>query len=72
MALAPVKATELFGDAASAKDAAVRMDEYTDAFNKSVGQSISDPSAIMAIKSGTSTFAQASGDPVSTLSLIHI
>lgn len=67
MALAPVKATELFGDAASAKDAAVRMDEYTDAFNKSVGQSISDPSAIMAIKSGTSTFASASGDPVSTL-----
>jgi hypothetical protein len=67
MALAPVKATELFGDATSAKDAAVRMDEYTDAFNKSVGQSISDPSAIMAIKSGTSTFASASGDPVSTL-----
>ena len=67
MALAPVKATDLFGDAASAKDAAVRMDEYSDAFNKSVGQSISDPSAIMAIKSGTSTFAQASGDPVSTL-----
>jgi len=67
MALAPVKATDLFGDATSAKDAAVRMDEFTDAFNKSVGQSISDPSAIMAIKSGTSTFAQASGDPVSTL-----
>jgi len=67
MALAPVKATELFADAASSKDAAVRMDEYTDAFNKSVGQSISDPSAIMAIKSGTSTFASASGDPVSTL-----
>ena len=67
MALAPVKATELFSDASSSKDAAVRMDEYTDAFNKSVGQSISDPSAIMAIKSGTSTFAQASGDPVSTL-----
>ena len=57
MALAPVKATELFGDATSSKDAAVRMDEYTDAFNKSVGQSISDPSAIMAIKSGSSTFA---------------
>ena len=67
MALAPVKATELFSDSTSSKDAAVRMDEYTDAFNKSVGQSISDPSAIMAIKSGTSTFAQASGDPVSTL-----
>jgi hypothetical protein len=67
MALAPVKATELFADATTAKDAAVRMDEYTDAFNKSVGQSISDPSAIMAIKSGTSTFASASGDPVSTL-----
>ena len=67
MALAPVKATELFSDSTSSKDAAVRMDEYTDAFNKSVGQSISDPSAIMAIKSGTSTFASASGDPVSTL-----
>ena len=67
MALAPVKATELFGDATTAKDAAVRMDEYTDAFNKSVGQSISDPSAIMAIKSGSSTFASASGDAVSTL-----
>jgi hypothetical protein len=67
MALAPVKATELFGDATSSKDAAVRMDEYTDAFNKSVGQSISDPSAIMAIKSGTSTFAASSGDAVSTL-----
>ena len=70
MALAPVKATELFSDAASSKDAAVRMDEYTDAFNKSVGQSISDPSAIMAIKSGTSSFASASGDPVSTLELL--
>jgi hypothetical protein len=70
MALTPVKATELFGDAASAKDAAVRMDEYTDAFNKSVGQSISDPSAIMAIKSGSATFASASGDPVSTLEIL--
>ena len=67
MALTPVRATELFSDAESSKDAAVRMDEYSEAFSKSVGHSISDPSAIMAIKSGTSTFATASGDPVSTL-----
>ena len=67
MALAAPKASELFGDAISAKEAAVRMDEYTESFNKSVGNSVTDPSAIMSIKSGSSTFAQASGDAVASL-----
>ena len=67
MALNAPKASDLFGDAASAKDAAVRMDEFTSELNKSVGNAVSDPSAIMAIKSGQSTFAQASGSAISVL-----
>ena len=67
MALTAPKASDLFGDATSAKEAAVRMDEFTETFNKSVGNSVTDPSSIMAIKSGSSTFAQASGDAVASL-----
>jgi hypothetical protein len=67
MALNAPKAKDLFGDAASAKDAAVRMDEFTAELNKSVGNAVSDPSAIMSIKSGQSTFAQASGNAVAVL-----
>ena len=67
MALTAPKAADLFGDVASAKDAAVRMDEFSAELSKSVGNAVTDPSAIMAIKSGASTFAQASGNAVSTL-----
>jgi hypothetical protein len=67
MALTAPKAADLFGDVASAKDAAVRMDEFSAELSKSVGNSVTDPSAIMAIKSGASTFAQASGNAVATL-----
>lgn len=67
MALNAPKASDLFGDAASAKDAAVRMDEFTSELNKSVGNAVSDPSAIMSIKAGQSTFAQASGSAISVL-----
>ena len=67
MALTAPKAADLFGDVTSAKDAAVRMDEFSAELSKSVGNSVTDPSAIMAIKSGASTFAQASGNAVSTL-----
>lgn len=67
MALNAPKAADLFGTDVSAKDAAVRMDEYTSEFNKSVGNAVTDPSAIMAIKSGAATFAQASGNPVALL-----
>ena len=67
MTIAAPKAAELFSDASSAKDQAVRMDEYKAEFAKSVGNSVTDPSAIMAIKSGSATFAQASGNPVAAL-----
>jgi hypothetical protein len=67
MALTAPKAADLFGDATSAKEAAVRMDEFSAEFNKSVGNAVTDPSAIMAIKSGSATFAQASGDAVASL-----
>jgi hypothetical protein len=67
MALTAPKAADLFGDVTSAKDAAVRMDEFSAELSKSVGNSVTDPSAIMAIKSGASTFAQASGNAVATL-----
>ena len=67
MALNAPKAKDLFGDATSAKDAALRMDEFTAELNKSVGNAVSDPSAIMSIKAGQSTFAQASGSAVAVL-----
>jgi len=66
MALASPKATDLFGDV-SAKEAAVRNEEYSVELNKAMGHAVTDPSAIMAIKSGQATFAQASGDPVAVL-----
>jgi len=66
MALASPKATDLFGDV-SAKEAAVRNEEYSAELNKAMGHAVTDPSAIMAIKSGQATFAQASGDPIAVL-----
>jgi len=66
MALASPKATDLFGDV-SAKEAAVRNEEYSAELNKAMGTAVTDPSAIMAIKSGNATFAQAAGDPVAVL-----
>jgi hypothetical protein len=67
MALTAPKAADLFADAASAKDAAIKMDEFKSAVVDSMSNSVTDPSAIMAIKSGQATFAQASGNPVASL-----
>jgi hypothetical protein len=67
MALAAPKASDLFGDVASAKDAAIRMDEFKSELNKSVSQAVTDPMSINAIQAGKATFAQASGDPVASL-----
>jgi hypothetical protein len=67
MAIAAPKVTDLFGDVASSKDAAVRMEEFKSELNKSVSQAVTDPMAINAIQAGKATFAQASGDPVANL-----
>jgi hypothetical protein len=67
MAISQVKASDLFSDAGNAKDAALRNEEFNSELNKSIGNSVTDPSAIMAIKSGSATFAQAAGDPVAVL-----
>ena len=67
MATTAPKATDLFSDADTAKEAALRNEEYNSELSKALGTGISDPSAIMAIKSGAATFAQASGSPVAAL-----
>ena len=67
MAISQVKASDLFSDAGNAKEAALRNEEFNSELNKSIGNSVTDPSAIMAIKSGAATFAQAAGDPVAVL-----
>jgi hypothetical protein len=67
MAISQVKASDLFSDASGAKEAALRVEEFNAELNKSIGNSVTDPSAIMAIKSGAATFAQAAGDPVAVL-----
>ena len=67
MATQAPKATDLFSDASSAKEAAIRNEEYSHELSKALGSGISDPSAIMAIKSGNATFAQASGSPIAAL-----
>ncbi len=67
MAISQVKASDLFSDAGNAKEAALRNEEFNAELNKSIGNSVTDPSAIMAIKSGSATFAQAAGDPVAVL-----
>jgi hypothetical protein len=61
-----IKASDLYGES-SPKKAAKRHDEYMDTLNKSLSQAVKDPSSIMRIKSGTSTFANESGDAVSQL-----
>lgn len=67
MALETPRAADLFSDAGNAKNAAVRMEEYTSELNKSINSAVTDPSSIMAIKSGNATFAQASGSPIAAL-----
>jgi hypothetical protein len=67
MATSALKATELFSDATSAKEAALRQEEFSSAFNKSVNASVTDPSAIMAIKSGAATFSTVAPTPVAQL-----
>lgn len=66
MALDAPRAKDLFGDV-SPKDAAVRMEEFTGELNKSMNNSVTDPSSIMAIKAGTATFSQAAGNPLAAL-----
>ena len=66
MALANPKATDLFGDV-TAKEAALRQEEYSAELNKSMGNAVTDPNAIMAVKAGQATFAQVAGDPVAVL-----
>lgn len=67
MAISQVKASDLFSDAGNAKEAALRNEEFNSELNKSISNSVTDPSAIMSIKSGNATFAQAAGDPVAVL-----
>ena len=67
MAISQVKASDLFSDASNAKEAALRNEEFNSELNKSISNSVTDPSAIMSIKSGNATFAQAAGDPVAVL-----
>jgi hypothetical protein len=67
MALQAPKSTDLFGDAVDAKEIAMRQEGFDAALNKSFGQAVTNPSSVMAIKSGTATFAQASGDAVAAL-----
>jgi hypothetical protein len=67
MAYEAPKAADLFSDADSAKSAAVRMEEFSAALTESVNNSVTDPSSIMAVKSGQATFAQASKNPVAML-----
>ena len=67
MALQAPKSTDLFGDATDAKDVAMRQEEFDTALTKSFSQAVTNPLSVMAIKSGTATFAQASGDPVAAL-----
>ena len=67
MALTAPKASDLFGDATSAKEAAIRKEEFDAELNKSIGRSVTDPSAIHSIQAGASTFAQASGDPIAAM-----
>ena len=50
MALETPRARDLFSDVTSAKDAAVRMDEYKGELNKSVAGATSDPSVIAQIQ----------------------
>ena len=72
MAYQAPKAADLFSDADSAKSAAVRMEEYNAAFDESVSNSVTDPSAIMSVKSGQATFAQAAKNPVALMESLAI
>lgn len=70
MGLNAPTATEMFSDATSAKDAAFKKEEFDVAFKSAVANSVTDPTSIMAIKSGASTFALASGNPMAQLELL--
>jgi hypothetical protein len=72
MAYQAPKAADLFSDADSAKSAAVRMEEYNAAFDESVSNSVTDPSAIMSVKSGHATFAQAAKNPVALMESLAV
>jgi hypothetical protein len=67
MAYEAPKAADLFSDADSAKSAAVRMEDFSSALTESINNSVTDPSSIMAVKTGQATFAQASKNPVAML-----
>ena len=61
-----IKVTDLYGDV-SPKKAAKKHEEFTSELNKSLTNAITDPSAVMAVKSGAKTFSEASGNPVAAL-----
>jgi hypothetical protein len=67
MALTAPKAADMFGDAGSAKEQAIAMDEFKSELSKSVSHAVTDPMAVAAIREGKSTFAAASGDAVASL-----
>jgi len=72
MAFEAPRAADMFSDADSAKSAAISKEEFDSALRESMASSVSDPSAIMAIKSGQATFAQAAGNPVALLENLAI
>jgi hypothetical protein len=48
------------------------MEEYNAAFDESVSNSVTDPSAIMSVKSGQATFAQAAKNPVALMESLAV
>ena len=71
MALEQPKAADLF-DGATPIEAAERQEAYNATFNKSVSNAVTDPSAIMAIKSGVATFRDAANNPVALMESLAV
>ena len=67
MAFEKPKASDLFSDASSPKELAVRQEDFDASISKALSSAITNPGAIASIKSGQSTFAQASGDVTSQM-----
>lgn len=61
-----IKVTDLYGEV-SPKKAAKKHEEFTSELNKSLTNAITDPSQVMAVKSGAKTFSEAAGNPVAAL-----
>ena len=71
MALEQPKAADLF-DGATPLEAAERQEAYNATFNKSVSNAVTDPSSIMAIKSGAATFRDAANNPVALMESLAV